>query len=111
VPIDASLVRAEVLVSERNADDGEEGKRKDEARGYVPAPKDDTGILDLGVPTYVEAGVTIAVKAESSPESEGGDGMGSYAPEHVGFTGWIHVHVAVAVSVIHCRALRWLEVR
>ena len=42
-----------------------------------------------------------AVKAESSPEWEGGDGMGSYVPEHVGFTGWIHVHVAVAVAVIH----------
>jgi len=49
-PIDAALIRAEVLVPERYEDDGEEGERKDEARGYVPLLEDDAGILDLGVP-------------------------------------------------------------
>jgi hypothetical protein len=49
-PVDAALIRAEVFVSERNEDDGDAGKGEDKARGYVPLPKDDTSILDLGVP-------------------------------------------------------------
>ena len=49
-PVDAALICAEVFVSERNEDDGEEREGEDESRGYVPLPKDDTGIFDLRVP-------------------------------------------------------------
>jgi len=49
-PIDVALIRADVLVSEGDEDDDEAGNSKEEAGGYVPLPKDDTGILDLGVP-------------------------------------------------------------
>ena len=49
-PVDAALICAEVFVSERNEDDGDEREGEDEARGYVPLPKDDTSIFDLRVP-------------------------------------------------------------
>ena len=49
-PVDAALVCAEIFISERNEDDSDERKYEDEVRGYVPLSKDDTGILDLGVP-------------------------------------------------------------
>lgn len=48
--VDGALIRAEVLVSDRNEDNGDEGKGEGEARGYVPLLKDDTGIHYLGVP-------------------------------------------------------------
>ena len=92
-PVDAALIRAEIFVSERNEDDSDERQCEGEVRGYVPLSKDDTGILDLGVPTGM-GGLYIDTDASSS-----------YIPQHLHRTGWTHVHIAISVStvsVIHC---------
>jgi hypothetical protein len=49
-PVDAALICAEVFVSERNEDDGDEREGENEPRGYMPLSENDTGVFDLCVP-------------------------------------------------------------
>ena len=60
----------------------------------MPAPEDDAGILDLGVPAwrrFGEGGIELMGACLTAD---------AYAPEHLHLAGWTHVHVTTTVSAV-----------
>lgn len=90
--IDATLVRAQPFVAQRDGDNGKEAEGEYELGRDVPLFEDDAGVFDLGVPMV------------SSRECELWDeSWVAVVPEHVHRAFGTHVHAAMSavVAVIH----------